>query len=151
MVNRFVSLSNVSKALNVDFGQLVLLNPAYKQQVVNGTINNPRRLVIPATGKENYPALYAVLNDDAPVIVAPVPVRAAYKEAPANSRLPESHVVKRGETLAYIADKYGVELQDLKDWNNLRSNKAVTGQKLWLNDMHQSSVQQPAPKRDLKV
>ena len=66
--------------------------------------------------------------------------------------MPDSHIVKKGETLAYIADRYGVELQDLKDWNNLRSSRATVGKKLWLNDAHQL-VMQPtdAVKRDLKV
>jgi len=154
LVNRFVSLSNVSKALNIELGQLAVLNPAYTRQIINGTPTAPRRLIIPRTAHENFAALYTALNDDAP-FVAPAPqplaVYTAYKE-PAARKLPESHVVRKGETLADIADKFGVELQDLKDWNNLRSNKAVVGKKLWLNDMHQTSVQQPpASKPDLKV
>jgi membrane-bound lytic murein transglycosylase D len=154
MVNRFVSLSNLSKALNVELGHLAILNPAYTRQIINGTPTAPRRLVIPGTAHENFGALYAALNDDTPFVAqAPqaLAVYTPYKEAPVK-KMPESHVIKRGETLADIADKFGVELQDLKDWNNLRSNKAVVGKKLWLNDMHQTSVQVlSTPKRDLKV
>jgi membrane-bound lytic murein transglycosylase D len=40
------------------------------------------------------------------------------------------HTVKKGETLSGIADKYGVDLEDLRIWNNIRGNKAVPGQKL---------------------
>jgi membrane-bound lytic murein transglycosylase D len=149
MVNRFVSLSNVSKALNVDLHQLSLLNPAYTRQIINGSNAIPRKLVIPVSSNETYNALYAVLNEDG-VVAEPSPVYTPYKEAPVH-KMPESHVVKRGETLAEIADRYGVELQDLKDWNNIRGSKAVAGKKLWLNDMHQSSAQQPDAKRDLKV
>ncbi len=156
LVNRHVSLSNVSRALNVDLHQLTMLNPAYKKQIVNGTITAPRRLVIPVTGHENYSTLYSVLNDDQPVFTTPLaPVAAttyaAVKET-AVRRMPDSHIVKKGETLAYIADVYGVELQDLKDWNNLKSNKAIVGKKLWLNDAHQL-VMQPVDvlKQNLKV
>ncbi|MEO8886807.1 MAG: transglycosylase SLT domain-containing protein [Mucilaginibacter sp.] len=149
MVNRFVSISDVSKALNVDSHQLSLLNPAYTRQIINGSTAAPRKLIIPVPGKESYNALYAVLNGDAPAS-EPLPALPASKEA-ASRKMPESHVMKRGETLAQIADKYGIELQDLKDWNNIHGNKAATGKRLWLNDMHQSSVQQPPSKHDLKV
>ncbi len=40
------------------------------------------------------------------------------------------HIVKKGETLERIAQKYGVSIEDLKKWNNLRSNKVFPGQKL---------------------
>ena len=40
------------------------------------------------------------------------------------------HVVRRGEALGAIADKYGVELYDLKSWNRLRSTKIMRGQRL---------------------
>ncbi|MFD1140622.1 transglycosylase SLT domain-containing protein [Larkinella insperata] len=40
------------------------------------------------------------------------------------------HVVKRGDGLISIADKYGVEVYDLKKWNRLRSNTIQRGQKL---------------------
>ncbi|MFN3505757.1 MAG: LysM peptidoglycan-binding domain-containing protein, partial [Caldimicrobium sp.] len=40
------------------------------------------------------------------------------------------HIVKRGETLAKIARKYGVKEEDLKRWNNLRTEKLKAGQKL---------------------
>lgn len=154
LVNRFVSLSNVSKAINVDLQQLSILNPAYKRQIVNGTAAAPRRLVIPVTRQENYNALYAVLNDDQPVVTAQPAAFVTHPAytAPTTKRMPDSHIVKKGESLAHIADIYGVELQDLKDWNNLRNNKAVIGQKLWLNDAHQVVVQQPeVPKHNLKV
>jgi membrane-bound lytic murein transglycosylase D len=154
VVNRHVSLSNIARAINVDLQQLAILNPAYKKQIVNGTASAPRRLVIPFTAHENYISLYSALNDDQPTVAAqyaPVVTYPASKETQVR-RMPDSHIVKKGESLAYIADKYGVELQDLKDWNNLLSSKAIVGKKLWLNDTHQL-VMQPtnAPKHDLKV
>ena len=154
LVNRHVSLSNVARAINVDLQQLAILNPAYKRQLVNGTAKALRRLVIPVTANENYASLYSALNDDQPIIApqpAPVVTYVPNKET-AVRRMPDSHIVKKGESLAYIADIYGVELQDLKDWNNLRSSKAIVGKKLWLNDTHQL-VMQPtnAPGNNLKM
>ena len=40
------------------------------------------------------------------------------------------HRVRRGESIGSIANKYGVSVAALKDWNNLRSNKLSLGKKL---------------------
>lgn len=41
-----------------------------------------------------------------------------------------THKVKRGEKIAKIAGKYGVSINQLKKWNNLRSTKLVAGKSL---------------------
>lgn len=40
------------------------------------------------------------------------------------------HTVRRGETLGYIARKYGISLSSLKNDNNIRSNRIYPGQKI---------------------
>ncbi|RIV22629.1 LysM peptidoglycan-binding domain-containing protein [Fibrisoma montanum] len=42
----------------------------------------------------------------------------------------QTHTVKRGESLFRLADRYNVEVYDLKQWNHLRSNAIKPGQKL---------------------
>ncbi|WP_332368672.1 lytic transglycosylase domain-containing protein [Spirosoma telluris] len=42
----------------------------------------------------------------------------------------QTYVVKKGDNLTEIADRYNVELYDLKRWNHLRSTKIQKGQKL---------------------
>ncbi|GAB4028806.1 lytic transglycosylase domain-containing protein [Spirosoma gilvum] len=42
----------------------------------------------------------------------------------------QTYVVKKGDNLTDIADRYNVELYDLKRWNHLRSTKIQRGQKL---------------------
>ncbi len=140
-VDRFVSLSNISRVLNVDIRELTTLNPAYKRQVVNGSVTAPRRLVIPKTATANYAALYNVLNTDAPyqpTLITEV-----------NKSIPEYHKVIKGETLSDIADEYNLDIQDLKDWNNLHNSKDIAGKKLWLNDSHEE-VEKPASKKEAK-
>ena len=41
-----------------------------------------------------------------------------------------THVVKSGETLGKIAQKYKCSVTDLKKWNNLKTNTIKVGQKL---------------------
>ncbi len=42
----------------------------------------------------------------------------------------ETHIVHRGENLSVIAQRYGVTVQDLRDWNELRSDELAIGQRL---------------------
>ena len=42
----------------------------------------------------------------------------------------KTHTVKKGETLSSISRKYGCTVNDLKKWNNLKSNSVKVGQKL---------------------
>ncbi|HRS06624.1 MAG TPA: LysM peptidoglycan-binding domain-containing protein, partial [Candidatus Ratteibacteria bacterium] len=40
------------------------------------------------------------------------------------------HTIKKGETLSSIATKYNVNVEDLKNWNNIKSSKIVPGQRI---------------------
>lgn len=51
-------------------------------------------------------------------------------QLPAATRGAVSHVVRKGETLAAIARKYGVALADLRDWNRLKGDRIQAGQRL---------------------
>ncbi len=133
LVNKYVSLSSIAQVLNIDLKEIAILNPAYKRQIINGTASAPRRLVIPQIAKEKYGALYDALNNSNVVAAPPQAVYASYRDTKAEKN-PSYHTVRRGETLSDIADAYGVEVQDLKAWNHLHSNKAVTGEKLRLSE-----------------
>lgn len=134
LVNKFVSINNIARVLDMDANELALLNPAYTKRIINGTPAAPRRMVIPQLEKAQYSVLYEALNSDAATVKNAQPVYAANssdsQSAAVAPKLPSFHTVKRGETLSGIADKYGVEVQDLKDWNHLRGSKAMPGQRL---------------------
>ncbi|MBI5931607.1 MAG: LysM peptidoglycan-binding domain-containing protein [Chloroflexi bacterium] len=84
-------------------------------------------LVIPAPG--SGPA--APVNT-APTITTSDPVAVASNPAPADSAL--IHIVQPGQTLASIAQQYGVAWQDLATWNNLTDpNTIFAGQRLVVN------------------
>jgi membrane-bound lytic murein transglycosylase D len=131
MVKRIVPLSSVAQALDVSVREITILNPSYRMAVVNGSAKTPRRLIIPQTAKDNYAALYNVLNGvDAPVHAAAKPAAYAavqYPSVKSERHIPTHHKVKKGETLASIADKFGCEVADLKVWNHLKTNRAPVG------------------------
>ena len=47
-----------------------------------------------------------------------------------NSNDKSKHIVKKGESLDSISKFYGVSVEDLKDWNKLKSSKILVGSKL---------------------
>ncbi|GAB3919394.1 lytic transglycosylase domain-containing protein [Mucilaginibacter boryungensis] len=135
IVNKTISLSGLARLLDVDYREVALLNPSYKRGVITASATAPRRLVLPQVRANKFSLLYDALNNDVPVTYTQPPVvYAANTERTQPVKTPAYHIVKRGETLAYIADIAGVEVQDLKDWNNLRGNKAVVGKRLRLSE-----------------
>jgi len=146
VVDKYVSLSSISSIINVDVHILSILNPAYKTYTINGSAANPRRLIIPQTRSEKYAALYDALNNTTSLgALPPHPAYVAYdNDKP--EHIPAYHKVKRGETLAAIADRYGVDVDDLKAWNHLHHNKAVVGQKLKLSA--DNTTEKPDPKEN---
>ncbi|WP_256003584.1 lytic transglycosylase domain-containing protein [Pedobacter deserti] len=120
-VNHFVSLPKLAQALSIPEEDLLKLNPSYKKKIVNGTMDAPRRVVVPRVAVADYAAVYDVLNGGA---------ESGHKVVFASSPGYTIHKVTRGQNLGAIADKYRVEVQDLKFWNNLKSTVIVPGQKL---------------------
>jgi LysM repeat protein len=51
-------------------------------------------------------------------------------EEPIVKSSPTYHTVKSGETLSKIAGKYGCTVNNLVDWNNLKSHNIMVGQRL---------------------
>lgn len=146
-VNKFVSLGNISKALNVDIAEMAILNPSYKKRIVNGTPDKPKRLILPKTAASDFSNVYAALNDtDADT--SPKATFAAVQEedASVSSSDTKYHQIRRGETLLSIANRYGVEVQDLKVWNHLHRGAIMTGQKLLVKEASGKEVASPEKK-----
>ncbi|MEO8794426.1 MAG: transglycosylase SLT domain-containing protein [Daejeonella sp.] len=147
-VTRFISLANIAEAANVDLSELRLLNPSYKKQIVNGSSASPKTLVVPAIDKQHFSSLYDLLNNglnDEPQVIA-----ASTRVVNSNPLTQEVtlHKVKEGQTLMMVANQYGVEVQDLKVWNNLQVMKVVPGQEIRVtpNQIKKAATQQPAYK-----
>jgi len=121
----------------MDYREVALLNPSYKRGVITATATAPRRLILPQVRANKFSALYDALNNDTPMPLPLAPVAyasAANVEKQQSIKTPSYHTIKRGETLADIADMAGVEVQDLKAWNNLHTNRAVVGKRLRLSE-----------------
>lgn len=126
-VQKFVPFSNVARALDIDESVIRTLNPAYKRGVVNGSVEFPKRLTLPAVPPDTYAVLYAALNT-APEV--PMAVLASNNTDRSGGERAATHVVRKGETLSSIAARHRVTVQDLRAWNNIRKQVIVPGQRL---------------------
>ncbi|MGA9648748.1 transglycosylase SLT domain-containing protein [Pedobacter sp.] len=158
-VNHFVSLSALAKILNIEDESLFALNPSYKKKIVNGTSDLPKRLILPKLKGADLAGLYDVLNNNEldnqmQVIQAntdDVRELRKRKAATVNSTAVLYHKVTSGQSLNSVADKYGVEVQDLKVWNALKSKTIVPGQRLKIYTSKRAVLKAPASFLSYKV
>lgn len=139
-VSHFVALGDVAKAINYEETTLFGLNPSYKKKIVNGTAALPKRIILPRVEQADYAKVYDVLNADIEterdiILASTDDVRELRKNKqivinnkPINSVI--FYKVVPGQNLKNIADKYHIEVQDLKVWNDLKSSTIIPGQKL---------------------
>lgn len=119
------SLSLVQLAKNLGFAPEVLkeLNPAYKKAYISASADKPKRLIIPYQEQFSDSLIYASIHN-------PAAVKELAMENSSLVQNEKTHVVKRGETLASIAKKYAVSVQNLKAWNDLSSKSSIVGKTL---------------------
>ncbi|RZL50590.1 MAG: LysM peptidoglycan-binding domain-containing protein [Pedobacter sp.] len=160
-VNHFVALADVAKAINYEETTLSILNPSYKKKIVNGTTLLPKRIILPRIQQGDYAKLYDVLNNDVEIerniiLASTDDVRDLRKLALANKKVavkPKSYIykVKPGESLGLIADLHRVEVQDLKVWNNLKSNTVIPGQQLKIYGGKSAPIPKKVEKPDFVI
>ena len=138
-VRNFVALADVATAINHKEETLFALNPSYKKKIVNGSDIAPKRIVIPRPDHQFYEPLFVVLNNDIEtnrevILASTDDVRELRKKVLPKREVTASkilvHKVLPGQNLNAIANKYGVEVQDLKVWNKLNATTIIPGQKL---------------------
>lgn len=138
-VNHFIALADVAKAINYEEEMIYALNPSYKKKIVNGTIEAPKRLILPRVTHLTYAKLYDVLNTDISternlILASTDDIRDLRKQKQVVAIKQTAgiiyHKVSAGQNLSNIAAKFNIELQDLKVWNSLKSNTIIPGQKL---------------------
>ena len=139
IVKNFVALADIAEVIGHKEETLVMLNPSYKKKIVNGTLSNFKRIVLPKFPSEYFDKVFEVLNNDVAfnqdiVLASTDDVRDLRKLVSTRKIQPQAkiqqHKVLPGQSLTQIAIKYGVEVQDLKVWNKLINSTIVPGQQL---------------------
>lgn len=151
-VNHFIALADVAKAINYEEEMIYALNPSYKKKIVNGTIEAPKRLILPRVTHLTYAKLYDVLNTDISternlILASTDDIRDLRKQKQVVAIKQTAgiiyHKVSAGQNLSNIAAKFNIELQDLKVWNSLKSNTIIPGQKLKIYGKATAKVAKP--------
>ncbi|MFD2743871.1 MULTISPECIES: lytic transglycosylase domain-containing protein [Sphingobacterium] len=119
MIDRYVDLKQVAQAVDCSLEVMQAYNPAFKRGKVNGTVAQPKRLIVPI--RENL--------DDASLYIA---IHQADVQGEDKDIQGVHYTVKAGETLATIANKYNVTVAELLTWNDLSSKSVAVGNTLWI-------------------
>lgn len=138
-----MSFKQIADLLDMPQSQIQLLNPSYKLNVVPYYQGEQHFLRLPkdkiATFVSNEDKIYAyvkyqsgfkTMSTQLAMKVAPKLKPAVTREAVAASKDIQFYKVRKGDNLGAIADKYNVNISDLKKWNNLKSNAVAFGRTL---------------------
>ena len=155
-VKKKMSFKQLSDLLDIPTSDIEFLNPSYKTKVipyVTGKINFvtlPKKKI--AVFASNESKLYAYVDYEenkrekrfvpgyktkTKIIRDSISSGTTVEEGLAetarvtkNITRTKYHTVKRGDNLGAIADKYGVTVREVKDWNNMRTSTLQAGRKL---------------------
>lgn len=133
VVRNMLHFQQVADMLNLDVEELRALNPQYKRDIVPGNVA-PSVLKLPAA--ETYAFIDkedTIYSHRAGELLARyLPSTAGSGRGAASSRERITHIVKSGESLYTIANRYGVTARDIRSWNGLKSNRVARGKRLKL-------------------
>lgn len=134
MVHEKIHLEQISSVLNIPIEEVRMLNPQYKKDIVPGN-TKPYALSLPLNYANTFIDKYdeiitfkadsLVNNRRSEIEITDVPAR-----TPGGSGKVTYHKVKNGQTLSQIASRYGVSVDKVKKWNQLKSSKIKVGQSL---------------------
>jgi len=131
----YVRLATLERTLGVDREQLRVLNPAWRPTIYSGTRLVPRgyRLRLPADTAETW---------SAEMLAARLPANELY----AGQVTPRTHRVRKGESMAAIAQRYGMTAARLAQMNGMSANASLrAGRHLQLPEQLPRTLSGAAP------
>ncbi|NHF59063.1 LysM peptidoglycan-binding domain-containing protein [Flavobacteriaceae bacterium TP-CH-4] len=145
-VKSLITFDQISKLVGVGIEELKVLNPSYKLNVIPYVKGKKYALRLPkdAMGKfvANEIQIYAHVKKELESKESPLP--ALVKQA---ERERIRYKVRSGDYLGKIAERYGVRVSQLKQWNGLRSNNLRVGQRLTIYPRYRGNRSQ-TPKKE---
>ncbi|MCC5916240.1 MAG: LysM peptidoglycan-binding domain-containing protein [Cryomorphaceae bacterium] len=126
-IRETLSFEAIAKAVNLNVEQIEALNPMYRKGLIPAGTSSYNTLVLP------LPHLGVFLsNEDSIYKLAHQTMPEKEKEVEAEEVERVIHRVRSGENLSIIASRYKVGVSQIKQWNNLRSDRIYVGQRLQL-------------------
>ncbi len=147
VVSKFFHFETFSKLTGTCAEDLQALNPTIRKNAVPED-GQPRVIKIPKGIKEILEANRSAILDSVAAGKKEWETVAKKMGDQSYGRDRSIYHVRYGDVLGTIARRFGVSVQNLKQWNNLRGNTIRTGQRLtiWVApSANQTSVKQAAP------
>lgn len=150
-VSRRVHFDQISEVMGMPVEELRVLNPQYRKDIIPGNIR-PYTLVLPSLQVYAYLANEdSIVNHNAAKYATRdivEPADGSVKGSDSNGEYVEElvvkyHTVRRGETLATIARKYGVTQASIRQANRI-GRKVKRGQRLKINTYRRRYIE-PTP------
>lgn len=128
MIHKNLHFEQISEVVGIPLDEIRQLNPQYLHDIIPGTsqgmiLRLPYNYTVPFV--DNEKTIYSYKDS---IYFNPI-VYNKYKEAQSDSRI-IYHKVRKGQTLASIAKRYGVTTAQLKKWNRLGKNSVKPGETL---------------------
>lgn len=130
-INKVVHFQQIAEVLDIPIDKIRKLNPQYKEDIIPGE-HKDYALKLPVTQLSAFidkeDTIYAHRAEE---LLTHKKTRdiASMSNAPASGGY-ATYRVKRGDTLGAIAMRHGVSVAQLKNWNNMRSDKLSVGKTL---------------------
>ncbi len=132
-VTQHLSFEQLATFLEMPVEYIAYLNPAYKQNFIPNT-QNANTLCLPAEKigvfLMNEKTIYAIKTDKDIKDSIAVSQNNTTHLAEARGGSEVTYTVRSGDVLGKIATKYHCRVSQIKDWNNLHSDRLSVGQKL---------------------
>jgi membrane-bound lytic murein transglycosylase D len=147
-ITKRLSIGSIAKATNLDINELLILNPSYKKQIINGSNLIPMPLVVPSLASAAYSNLYDLFNGEDDFETSPIidnhsrdklinasqqlGVNSSKKQAVIPKENSYFHyIVKAGDTLSGNAVQFkGSTVSCIKELNGLKSSNLKPGMRL---------------------
>lgn len=140
MIKKQMSFKQISDLLDVPVSQLQLLNPSYKLNVIPQYQDQSHYLRLPkekiGVFVSNEDKIYAYIQHEADLknnnpffknVTATAIAATIEKPSYPVGSSTQYYKVKQGDNLSSIANKYNVDINDLKKWNKLNGNSVSYG------------------------
>lgn len=149
-VKSLITFDQISELVGVSVEELKVLNPSYKLKVIPFVKGKNYALRLPkeAMGKfvANEKQIYAHVKKELESKESPLPKLVKQAES---ERI--RYRVRSGDYLGKIAERYGVRVSQLKQWNGLRSNNLRVGQRLTIFPRNKRPANATTNKRQTTV
>lgn len=131
MINKNVHFQQIADMINVSVDDLRQYNPQFKSDIIPGdyksySLNLPIHKLSAFLDKKDE--VYAYKADQYLTHRKVAGIEAVGGNRSSGGTI--THRVKRGDTLARLASRYGVSSTQIKQWNGLSSNKLSVGRRL---------------------